>query len=86
MSSGSADAGVAEHPLKLGEIRSGERPVAAQLLQRDVILVGAQVDAGLGAEALEVAADGQAGQVDLGCLAELVGEVGVDDDPAWLSR
>ena len=53
--------------------------VAAQPLQGEVVLVVAEVGAGLGAEAFPVGAGGDAGQLDDGALAELVFEVGVDD-------
>ena len=62
----------------------GELVVAAQPLQRDVVLVVTQVGAGLGAEPFPVRAGGHPGQLDHGALAELVGEVGVDDCPLGL--
>ena len=58
--------------------------VAAQPLQGEVVLVVAEVGAGLGAEPFPVRARGDAGQVDDGALADLVVEVGVDDGPLGL--
>lgn len=53
---GTAPAG-RQHPLQFVKVRWRELLVTAQLLQRQVVLVGAQVHAGLGAEPLEVRAD-----------------------------
>ena len=62
------------------EVVGGERPVAAQLLQRDVVFVGARGRRGPWRGSAEVGADRQPGQCHLGRLAELVLEVGVDED------
>jgi hypothetical protein len=61
------------------EVLRGELEVAAQAMQSQMVLVLAEVGTGFRAEALPVGAGGDAGEVDDAALAELVGEVGVDD-------
>ena len=67
-----AGAAVDEHLLQRRQVVGGERLVAAQPLQGDVVLVLLEVRGGLGAEAFPVRAGGDAGQIDERGFAELV--------------
>ena len=79
-----ADAGLDEDPLQLGQVGCGDGPVPVELLDGDVVPVLVQELPGLLAEPFEVIHWEQTGELDLGGLADRVGEVGVDDLPLAL--
>ena len=60
---------VDEHLLERGQVRRGELSVASQLLQGDVVLVVAEVGAGLRAKPFVVRADVHPAQLDRAELA-----------------
>ena len=83
-----AETSLGQHPLEFVEVRLRQGPVAHELLQRDLVAVRAKVRPRLLAEAVEVRPGGGApAQRDVLDLAELVGEVHVDDPaPALLEE
>ena len=75
---------VEQHLLQRTQVLRRQLPVAAQLVQRDVVPVLAKVGACLESEAFVVGADVHPTQLDGGQLTELVLQAGVDDGPLGL--
>jgi hypothetical protein len=69
------ECGLQEDPLQLAQIGGGDLPVAPNLLDREVVLVTAQIRADLRLEPALVGAEGHSAQVKRGHVAELILEV-----------
>jgi hypothetical protein len=76
--------GFVQHPFEFVEIGRRQRPVPAQLVECQPVLVIAQESTRFLAEALEVAGADARRQTHLGQLAQLVDEVGIDHDAPLL--